>query len=140
MTMRLSLIPRIFYKLDLKYYSIIVKSLIPHYFSYIHMWLMILKGMYNLWGWIQRAMIWEYHFILCILLGRDILLIVDVACFKPITRTSQTWIHRLPRTLELWALFSCPDPIPWAWPALKNQYWPQVNPLSGLLNSTKDLN
>ncbi|WMV37874.1 hypothetical protein MTR67_031259 [Solanum verrucosum] len=42
--------------------------------------------------------------------------VIDVARFTPITRTLQTRLHRLPRTLELCALIpslSRHEPTPW---------------------------
>ncbi|KAG5616833.1 hypothetical protein H5410_016657 [Solanum commersonii] len=56
---------------------------------------------------------------------------IDVARFTPITRTLQTRLHRLPRTLEQCALIpslSCPEPTPWAGPAPGDHFWPQPNP------------
>ncbi|RAN68784.1 hypothetical protein B5P42_31385, partial [Bacillus sp. SRB_331] len=66
--------------------------------------------------------------------------IIDVARFTPITRTLQTQLHRLPRTLELCALIpslSRPEPTPWAGPALGDHCWPQANPWPGFLNSAE---
>ena len=68
------------------------------------------------------------------------LLIIDVDLFTPMTNTLQTQIHRLHRTLELWALkpsLSRPKPTSWVELSLGDNYWFPANPWYGLLTKWK---
>ena len=65
------------------------------------------------------------------------------ARFTMMTKTLQTRIHRLPRTLEPCALitsFSWPKPTPWAGLTLGDHCCPRANPWHDLLNLAKDNN
>ena len=54
------------------------------------------------------------------------LLIIGVACFTMMTMTLHTWIHRLPRTLELCDVvpsISRPKSTPKTWSAPNDHRW-----------------